>query len=227
MVSDETEIAGTEKKNKGLNDTEKRLVAYHEVGHALVAALGEDTTPGSKITIVPNTSGALCYAMYLAGEEKFLSTKDELLARLRSTLGGRAAEQVVFSVQTTGASNDIQQATALARNMVAQYGMSDELGLMATASVQHEYLEGQAYMDCSQQTAALVDQEVKKLLSQAYADARQILTENRALLDEISEYLLAKETITGDELMAYVNAEKAPVATAEDFEESSDTAKEE
>ena len=227
LVSFETVIAGTEKKNTVLTDTEKRLVAYHEVGHALVAALEKDTTPVSKITIVPHTSGALGYTMYLPEEEKFLSTKDELLARLRSTLGGRAAEQVVFSVQTTGASNDIQKATALARNMVAQYGMSDELGLMATASVQHEYLEGQAYMDCSQQTAALVDQEVKKLLSQAYADARQILTENRAMLDEISEFLLTKETITGDELMAYVNAEKAPVATAEDFEENTDVTPEE
>ena len=226
MVSFETVIAGTEKKNTVLTDTEKRLVAYHEVGHALVSALEKQDTPVSKITIVPHTEGSLGYTLYLPEEEKFLSTKDELLARLRSTLGGRAAEQVVFSVQTTGASNDIQQATALARNMVAQYGMSDELGLMATASVQHEYLEGQAYMDCSQQTAALVDQEVKKLLSQAYADARQILTENRALLDEISEYLLTKETITGDELMAYVNAEKEPVATAEDFEENGETASE-
>ena len=217
LISFETVIAGTEKKNTVLTDTEKRLVAYHEVGHALVAALEKHSTPVSKITIVPHTDGALGYTLYLPEEEKFLSTKDELQARLRSTLGGRAAEQVVFHVQTTGAANDIQQATSLARNMVSQYGMSDELGLMATSSVQHEYLDGQAYMDCSQQTAALVDQEVKKLLNRAFQDAVTLLTENRRLLDEISEYLLTKETITGDELMAYVNADsQKPEAPAEE-----------
>ena len=144
--------------------------------------------------------------MYLPEEEKYLSTKDELLAQLRGILGGRAAEQVVFGVQTNGASNDIQQATSLARHMVSLYGMSDELGLIATASIRSQYLEGQAHMDCSQETAAKVDMAVQKLLNQCYEDAKRTLIENRALLNEISEYLLAKETITGEELMAYVNA---------------------
>ena len=131
-------------------------------------------------------------------------------------VGGRAAEQVVFGVQTTGAANDIQRATALARNMVTQYGMSDKFGLMTTASVQNQYLDGQAYMDCSQETAAQVDKEVLKLLDAAYADAKRILTENRQLLDEISEFLLVKETITGDELMAYVNADKNALPQGEE-----------
>ena len=208
LVSFETVIAGTEKKNTVLTETEKRLVAYHEVGHALVAALEKKSTPVSKITIVPHTSGALGYTMYLPEEEKYLSSKDELLTELRSVLGGRAAEQVVFGVQTTGASNDIQKATSLARNMVALYGMSDALGLMAPASVSNQYLEGQSYLDCSQETYALVDRETKRLLQGCYEDAVKVLTENRALLDEVSQFLLVKETITGDELMQYVNAAK-------------------
>ena len=215
LVSFETVIAGTEKKNTVLTDMEKRLVAYHEVGHALVAALEKHSQPVSKITIVPHTSGALGYTMQMPEEEKFLSTAEELRTELRTLVGGRAAEAVVFGVQTTGASNDIQRATALARNMVTQYGMSETLGLMATASVQHQYLEGQSYMDCSDQTAAEVDAEVKRILDAAYADARRILTENRALLDEISEYLLVKETITGDELMAYIHADQNKPAEAE------------
>ena len=208
LVSFETVIAGTEKKNTVLTDTEKRLIAYHEVGHALVAALEKNATPVSKITIVPHTSGALGYTMYLPEEEKFLSTKDDLLVQLRSGLGGRAAEEVVFGTQTSGASNDIQKATGLARHMVSLYGMSDELGLMATASVRNEYLDGQAYSDCSQETAAKVDAAVQRILNQCYEDAKHLLTENRALLDEISEHLLTKETITGDELMAFVNASR-------------------
>ena len=208
LVSFETVIAGTEKKNTVLTDMEKRLVAYHEVGHALVAALEKHSQPVSKITIVPHTSGALGYTMQMPEEEKFLSTAEELRTELRTLVGGRAAEQVVFGVQTTGAANDIQRATALARNMVTQYGMSEKFGLMSTASVENQYLDGQAYMDCSQQTAAEVDREVMQILQQAYADAKRILTENRGLLDEISEFLLVKETITGDELMAYVNADK-------------------
>ena len=209
LVSFETVIAGTEKKNTVLTDTEKRLVAYHEVGHALVAALEKHAQPVSKITIVPHTSGALGYTMQMPEEEKFLSTADELMTELRTLVGGRAAESVVFGIKTTGAANDIQRATALAKNMIAQYGMSDALGLMAPASVQNQYLEGQAYMDCSQETAALVDREVQKLLEKAFAEARKILTDNRSLLDEVSEFLLTKETITGEELMAYVNADKA------------------
>ena len=207
LVSFETVIAGTEKKNTVLTDMEKRLVAYHEVGHALVAALEKHSQPVSKITIVPHTSGALGYTMQMPQEEKFLSTADELRTELKTLVGGRAAEAVVFGVQTTGAANDIQRATALARAMVTQYGMSKTLGLMSTASVQNQYLDGQAYMDCAPSTAAEVDSEVKALLEAAYADARHLLTDNRLLLDEISEFLLVKETITGDELMAFVNAD--------------------
>ena len=219
LVSFETVIAGTEKKNTVLTDMEKRLVAYHEVGHALIAALEKHSQPVSKITIVPHTSGALGYTMQMPEEEKFLSTADELRTELRTLVGGRAAEQVVFGIQTTGASNDIQRATSLARNMVTQYGMSEKFGLMSTASVQNQYLDGQAYMDCSQETAAEVDKEVMRLLDSAYADAKRILMENRQLLDEISEFLLVKETITGDELMAYVNADKTALPEPEQEEE--------
>ena len=220
LVSFETVIAGTEKKNTVLTDMEKRLVAYHEVGHALVAALEKHSQPVSKITIVPHTSGALGYTMQMPEEEKYLSTAEELRTELRTLVGGRAAEQVVFGVQTTGAANDIQRATALARNMVTQYGMSEKFGLMSTASVENQYLDGQAYMDCSQETAAEVDKEVMEILQQAYADAKRILTENRGLLDEISEFLLVKETITGDELMAYVNADKNALPAAEEEAET-------
>ena len=219
LVSFETVIAGTEKKNTVLTDMEKRLVAYHEVGHALVAALEKHSQPVSKITIVPHTSGALGYTMQMPEEEKFLSTADELRTELKTLVGGRAAEQIVFGVQTTGASNDIQRATALARAMVTQYGMSEKFGLMSTASVQHQYLDGQAYMDCAQSTAAEVDAEVKDILETAYTAAKQLLSDNRALLDEISEFLLVKETITGDELMAFVNADKEALPAPEESKE--------
>jgi len=213
MVSFETVIAGTEKKNTVLNDTEKRLVAYHEVGHALVAAMEKHSQPVSKITIVPHTTGALGYTMHMPEEEKYLKTSDELRTELRTLLGGRAAETVVFGVKTTGASNDIQRATALARNMIALYGMSEEIGLMAPATVATQYLDNQSYLDCSQETSALIDHAVQKLLNQCFEDAKKLLVDNRALLDEISEHLLAKETITGDELMAFVNASNQAEAT--------------
>jgi len=208
LVSFETVIAGTEKKNTVLTDTEKRLVAYHEVGHALVAALEKHAKPVSKITIVPHTSGALGYTMQMPEEEKYLSTADELRTELRTLVGGRAAEAVVFGVKTTGASNDIQRATALARNMVTAYGMSEELGLMAPVVSSNQYLDGQMHLDCSQETAAQIDTAVKKLLDECFGDAKKLLTDNRSLLDEISEYLLAKETITGDEMMAFINPTK-------------------
>ena len=219
LVSFETVIAGTEKKNTVLTDMEKRLVAYHEVGHALVAALEKHSQPVSKITIVPHTSGALGYTMQMPEEEKFLNTAEELKTELKTLLGGRAAETVVFGVKTTGASNDIQRATSLARNMVALYGMSEELGLMAPASVSNQYLDGQAYLDCSQETSAKVDMAVQKLLNTCFAEAKQTLIDNRHLLDEISEFLLAKETITGDEMMAYINADKNPPVVDEMIEE--------
>ena len=205
LESFETIIAGTEKKNTVLTDGEKRLVAYHEVGHALVAALEKHSEPVSKITIVPHTDGALGYTMQMPEEEKYLHTAQELLVELRTLVGGRAAEQVVFNVQTTGASNDIQRATALARNMVTLYGMSEELGLMAPARVENQYLEGKAYLDCSEVTSAQVDKEVQKMLAREYEATKKLLVDNRALLDEISLYLLEKETITGEELMSFVN----------------------
>ena len=207
MVSFETVIAGTEKKNTVLTDTEKRIVAYHEVGHALVAALEKHSQPVSKITIVPHTSGALGYTMQMPEEEKYLHTREELLTELRTLVGGRAAEQVVFGVQTTGAANDIQRATATAKHMVTLYGMSDELGLMAPASVSNAYLDNQAYLDCSQETAARVDREIKAILDKCYEESKAILTENRELLDQIAQHLLIKETITGDELMAFIHKE--------------------
>ena len=218
MVSFETVIAGAEKKNTVLTETEKRMVAYHEVGHALVSALKKESEPVTKITIVPHTDGALSYTLYLPEDEKFLSTKDELLVKLCSLLGGRAAEQLVFGTMTTGASNDIQRATALARNMVALYGMSDELGLMAPATVQNQYLDGQSYLDCSQQTSARIDEAVQKLINNCYDASLRLLKENRELLDEIAQYLLVKETITGEELMNFVNA--ATAAPTEATEEN-------
>jgi len=219
LVSFETVIAGAEKKNTVLTETEKRMVAYHEVGHALVSAIRKESTPVSKITIVPHTAGALGYTLYLPDEEKYLSTKDELLTDLCALLGGRAAEQLVFGTMTTGASNDIQRATALARNMVALYGMSDELGLMAPATVGNQYLDGQSYLDCSQETSALIDQSVKKLIDRCYGDATQLLQENRALMDEVAQYLLLKETITGEELMDFVNGKNGPEASEPQEEE--------
>ena len=210
LASFETVIAGKEKKNTVLSDTEKRLVAYHEVGHALVSALTKDSMPVTKITIVPRTEGSLGYTLYLPEEEKYLSTVDELKAKLCSLLGGRAAEQVVFGTKTTGAANDLQRATALARNMITQYGMSSTLGVMAPATVQHQYLEGNAYLDCSQDTSNKVDAEVRQILEDSYNAAMSLLTENRELLDEISLYLLEKETITGEEMNAFINAKNAP-----------------
>ena len=210
LVSFEVVIAGTEKKNTVLTDTEKRLVAYHEVGHALIAALEKASQPVSKITIVPHTSGALGYTMQMPEEEKYLHTAEELMTELRTLLGGRAAEQVVFGVKTTGAANDIQRATALARNMIAMYGMSDELGLMAPVVVENQYLDGQSQLDCSQETSNRIDNAVQSLLNRCYDDAKQHLVDNRGLLDEISEYLLVKETITGEELMAFVNNSTPP-----------------
>ncbi len=212
LASFETVIAGTEKKNTVLGETEKRMTAYHEVGHALIAALDKQFHPISKITIVPHTSGALGYTMYMPDEEKFCSTREELLSDIHFLLGGMAAEKVVFATTTNGVSNDLQRATGIARSMVAQFGMSEELGVMAPVVVTSRYLDGGAQMDCSQETAAKIDTAVQKLLNECFATAIRVLTENRALLDEISEYLLLKETITGQELMQFVNAAKAPKA---------------
>jgi len=220
LVAFETVIAGTEKKNTVLSDAEKRMTAYHEVGHALVSALEKKTMPDSKITIVPHTTGALGYTMYMPDEEKFCDTREELLAEIHSLLGGKAAEQVVFATTTNGVSNDLQRATSIARSMVAQFGMSNELGVMAPVVYSNRYLDGGVQMDCSEDTAAKIDSAVQKLLNEAYATAMRLLTENRSLLDEIAEYLLVKETITGEELMAFVKADREKTAEPEAAEDT-------
>ena len=220
LTSFELVIAGTEKKGTVLTDTEKRIVSYHEVGHALVAALQKHSQPVSKITIVPHTSGALGYTMQMPEEEKFLSSKEELIVELQTMLGGRAAEQVVFGIATTGASNDIERATELARKMVTQYGMSDKLGLMALSTVSNPYLDGSTMMNCADSTSSAADEEIHKLLMDCYADAKNILVEHRSLLDEIAMYLLSKETITGDEFMAYVNADSKKLTDGSEAEEA-------
>ena len=209
MVSFETVIAGTEKKGTVLTDIEKRIVAYHEVGHALVAALRKHSQPVSKITIVPHTTGALGYTLQMPEEEKYLESREELLVELQTLLGGRAAEQTVFGIQTTGAANDIERATILARRMVTQWGMSEKMGIMSLSTTQNKYLDGESYTDCAPSTAAEADIEIRNLLNHCYQEAKKLLTEKRSLLDEIALYLLQKETITGDDLMRYVHAEEA------------------
>ena len=207
LVSFETVIAGTEKKNTVLTDMEKRLVAYHEVGHALVAALQKHSQPVSKITIVPHTSGALGYTMQMPEEEKFLSTAEELMTELRTLLGGRAAEQLVFGVKTTGASNDIQRATSLARNMVALYGMSEEFDMVAMETVTNQYLGGDTSLACSADTQNRIDAKVVELVKTQHQKAKNILLENREKLDELAKYLYEKETITGEEFMRILGQE--------------------
>ena len=216
LISFEVVIAGNEKKGTVLTDMEKRMVSYHEVGHALIAALQKHTQPVSKITIVPHTSGALGYTLQMPEEEKFLSSKEELITELETLLGGRAAEQVVFGSMTTGAANDIERATELARRMITQYGMSERFGLMALSTVSNPYLDGSTMMNCADVTAAQADEEIKELLAKCYDKACQVLRENRGLLDEIALFLLQKETITGDELMAYVNADKQQLPAGEE-----------
>ncbi len=204
LVSFEVVIAGTEKKGTVLTEKEKRLIAYHEVGHALVAARQKGTEPVSKITIVPHTQGALGYTMQLPEEEKFLMDREELCSELRTLLGGRSAEEVVFQTATTGASNDIERATELARKMITMYGMSDRFGIMGLATVQSQYLEQGYGLTCAQATAADVDTEIHALMERCHREAVAILEENRELLDKIAAYLLRKETITGQEMMAII-----------------------
>ena len=183
------------------------VIRPSEAARALVAALQKHTQPVSKITIVPHTSGALGYTMQTPEEEKYLSSREELIVELQTLLGGRAAEQIVFGIATTGASNDIERATELARKMVTQYGMSEKFGLMALSTVSNQYLDGSTMMNCADETAYAADSEIQKLLESCYEQAKAILREHRELLDEVALYLLQKETITGDELMTYVNAE--------------------
>lgn len=197
-------IAGKEKKDRILSKKEREVVAFHEVGHALVAGLLEGTDPVHKITIVPRTMGALGYTMQLPEEEKYLVSKEELMNQIMVMLGGRAAEEEVFNLVSTGASNDIERATQTARNMVTIYGMTDNFDMMALESVQNRYLDGRAVRNCSEETSTLIDKEVLSIISECHQKAREILRENRDLLDKISEYLLEKETIFGDEFFKFV-----------------------
>lgn len=197
----EVVIAGKEKKDRILGKEEKKIVAYHEVGHALVTALEKKAEPVQKITIVPRTMGSLGYVMQVPEEEKYLMSKDELLARIVTLYGGRAAEELVFDSITTGASNDIEKATSLARAMVTQYGMSDKFGLMGLESIENKYLDGRAVLNCGDATAAEIDQEVMRLLKECYQKAVDLLAGNRDVLDKIAEHLIEKETITGKEFM--------------------------
>lgn len=197
-------IAGKEKKDRILSKKEREVVAFHEVGHALVAGLLEGTDPVHKITIVPRTMGALGYTMQLPEEEKYLVSKEELMNQIMVMLGGRAAEEEVFNLVSTGASNDIERATQTARNMVTIYGMTDNFDMMALESVQNRYLDGRAVRNCSEETSTLIDKEVLSIIRECHQKAREILRENRDLLDKISEYLLEKETIFGDEFFRFV-----------------------
>ena len=197
----EVVMMGKEKKNKILSEEERKVVSYHEVGHALTSALQKDAEPVQKITIIPRTSGALGYVLQTPEEEKFLLSKKEILARLVVCMGGRAAEEVVFDSVTTGASNDIQQATNLARAMVTQYGMSEKFGLMGLESRESMYLDNGSVLNCSDETASHVDEEVMRILKESYEEAKRLLTENRECLDQISAFLIEKETITGKEFM--------------------------
>lgn len=197
----EVVLVGKEKKDRIMSKEERRIVSYHEVGHALVTALQKNTEPVQKITIVPRTMGALGYVMQTPEEEKFLNTKKELEAMIVVALGGRAAEELVFDTVTTGAANDIEQATKIARAMITQYGMSERFGLMGLESIQNKYLDGRAVLNCGDATAGEIDEEVMKMLKGAYAEAKRLLGENREALDKISAFLIEKETITGKEFM--------------------------
>ncbi len=197
----EVVLVGKEKKDRIMSQEERRIVSYHEVGHALVSALQKDAEPVQKITIVPRTMGALGYVMQTPEEEKFLNTKKELEAMLIGALAGRAAEEIVFDTVTTGASNDIEKATKIARAMITQYGMSEKFGLIGLESVQNRYLDGRPVSNCGQATASEIDQEVMKMLKSAYEEAKRLLSEHRLSLDKISDFLIEKETITGKEFM--------------------------
>jgi len=202
LASFEVVIAGAEKKGTVITEQEKKIIAYHEVGHALTAAKQKNAQPVSKITIVPHTQGALGYTLHLPEEEKFLMSKEDILTEIRTLLAGRCAEELVFDTKTSGASNDIERATELARNLVARFGMSDKFGMMALGSVYNQYLDGTYSMNCAQETYAAADQEIMKILQTCHDEAYALLQENRAMLDEIAAYLLKKETITGQEMMA-------------------------
>ena len=201
-------VGGKEKKDRVMSDKERKIVSYHEVGHALVSALQKNTEPVQKITIVPRTMGALGYTLQTPEEEKYLETKDELLAKITTYMAGRAAEVLVFQSATSGAANDIEQATKIARAMVTMYGMSDKFGMMCLATVENQYLDGRAGLICGEDTAGMIDEEVLDIINRSYDEAMRMLTENREILNHISEYLYEKETITGKEFMKIVREMK-------------------
>ena len=222
----EVVLVGKEKKDRIMSKEERRIVSYHEVGHALVSALQKHSEPVQKITIVPRTMGALGYVMNVPEEEKYLSTKKELEARLVELMGGRAAEEIVFDTVTTGAANDIQQATNLARAMVTQYGMSEKFGLMGLESQENQYLTGRTVLNCGDATAADIDQEVMKILKNAYDEAKHLLSDDRETMDKIAAFLIEKETITGKEFMKIFREVKGlpePEEKKEDGEGVADT----
>ena len=202
LASFEVVIAGAEKKGTVITEQEKKIIAYHEVGHALAAAKQKNAQPVTKITIVPHTEGTLGYTLHLPEEEKFLMSRDDILTEIRTLLAGRCAEELVFDTQTSGAANDIERATELARNLVARFGMSEKFGMMALGTVQSQYLDGGYSMNCAQETFALADKEVAALLQRCHDEARSLLEENREMLDKIAGYLFQKETITGSQMMA-------------------------
>lgn len=208
MEAVEVVFAGKEKKDRILNEKEKKIVAYHEVGHAVCIATCKNTEPVQKITIVPRTMGALGFTMSVPEEEKYLMSKEEMLDELVGLFGGRAAEEVVFGSVTTGASNDIERATSIARSMITMYGMSDRFGLVTLESVQDRYLDGRTVMNCSETTGALIDEEVQKILKESYEKSLQIIRENRGVLDEIARFLIERENITGKEFMDIFNRRK-------------------
>ena len=210
----EVVIAGYRKKNAILSDEEKKTVAYHEVGHALVAALQTDSAPVQKITIIPRTSGALGYTMQVDQNDKYLLSKEELLNKICTLTAGRAAEEVVFDRITTGASNDIEQATKLARAMITRYGMTEEFDMVAMETVNNQYLGGDTSLACSTDTANDIDDKVVQIVKEQHQKARKLLEENRAKLDEIASYLYEKETITGEEFMAILRPEEQKAVTA-------------
>lgn len=224
----EVVLVGKEKKDRVLNKEERRIVSYHEVGHALVSALQKDAEPVQKITIVPRTMGALGYVMHVPEEEKFLNSKKELHAMLVGYLAGRAAEEIVFDSITTGAANDIEQATKVARAMITQYGMSDKFGLIGLATKEDQYLSGRMVMNCAEATSSQIDEEVMKMLKEAYEEAKNLLMENRDIMDQIAEFLIERETITGKEFMKiFREAKGIPEPVKSDEESGEDEASEE
>ena len=214
----EVVIAGYQKKNTVLSDHEKQVVAYHEIGHALVAAMQTHSAPVQKITIIPRTSGALGYTMQVEQNDKYLMSKEEIENKIATFTGGRAAEEVVFHEITTGASNDIEQATKLARAMITRYGMSDSFGMVAMETVNNQYLGGDTSLACSADTQNEIDRKVIELIRTQHEKARKILSENRQKLDELSRFLYEKETIAGEEFMEILNQPEQPEALSENTE---------